>query len=68
MPALLTLETLRSEAIVFTKAESKYPEPSHFGVTDGKAVGTYLEHKFQADWVPDNFQRAAVATSVRPSD
>jgi len=43
-----TLETLRSEAIVFAKAESKFPEPSLFGVTDGKAVGTYLEHKFQA--------------------
>lgn len=48
MPAFLTLEILRSEAIVFAKAESKFPEPSLFGVTDGKAVGTYLEHKFQA--------------------
>jgi hypothetical protein len=46
--AFLTIETLRSEAIVFAKAESKFPEPSLFGVTDGKAVGTYLEHKFQA--------------------
>lgn len=48
MAAFLTIETLRSEAIVFAKAESKFPEPSLFGVTDGKAVGTYLEHKFQA--------------------
>ena len=48
MAAPLTLETLRSEAIAFAKAESKFPEPSLFGVTDGKAVGTYLEHKFQA--------------------
>lgn len=48
MPTLLTLETLRSEAITFAKAESKFPEPSLYGVTDGKAVGTYLEHKFQA--------------------
>jgi hypothetical protein len=48
VPTLLTLETLRREAIEFAKAESKYPEPSLFGVTDGKAVGTYLEHKFQA--------------------
>jgi hypothetical protein len=46
--ALLTIEILRSEAIAFAKAESKYPEPSLYGVTDGKAVGTYLEHKFQA--------------------
>ncbi|HET7624749.1 MAG TPA: restriction endonuclease [Verrucomicrobiae bacterium] len=48
MPALLTLEILRSEAIAFAKEESKFPEPSLYGVTDGKAVGTYLEHKFQA--------------------
>ena len=45
---LLTLEILRSEAIAFAKVESKFPEPSLYGVTDGKAVGTYLEHKFQA--------------------
>ena len=48
MPVLLTIETLRNEAVVFAKAESKFPEPSLYGVTDGKAVGTYLEHKFQA--------------------
>lgn len=48
MPVLLTLEILRSEAIEFAKIEPKFPEPSLFGVTDGKAVGTYLEHKFQA--------------------
>jgi hypothetical protein len=47
VPALLTLKILRSEAIAFAKKESKFPEPSLFGVTDGKAVGTYLEHKFQ---------------------
>lgn len=48
MSALLTLEIVRSEAILFAKVESKFPEPSLYGVTDGKAVGTYLEHKFQA--------------------
>ena len=29
--------------------ESEHREPSLFGITDGKAVGTYLEHKFQED-------------------
>lgn len=48
MPTSLTVEILRREAVAFSKAESTYPEPSLFGVTDGKAVGTYLEHKFQA--------------------
>ncbi len=44
----LTIETLCSEAARFAAAESQHPEPSLFGVTDGKAVGTYLEHKFRA--------------------
>ena len=43
----LTIEILRQEAIAFATTESRHPEPSLFGVTDGKAVGTYLEHKFQ---------------------
>jgi hypothetical protein len=43
----LTLEMLKKEASVFALAESSHDEPSLFGVTDGKAVGTYLEQKFQ---------------------
>ena len=43
----LTVETLRAEAATFAAAESAHDEPSLYGVTDGKAVGTYLEHKFQ---------------------
>jgi hypothetical protein len=38
---------LQREATSFAKVESKHAEPSLFGVTDGKAVGTYSEHKFQ---------------------
>lgn len=44
----LTLERLISEAREFAQVESSFPEPSLYGVTDGKAVGTYLEHKFRA--------------------
>lgn len=44
----LTVETLRTEAARFAEDESAHNEPSLYGVTDGKAVGTYLEHKFQA--------------------
>ncbi len=47
MPEPLTIPLLQKEASVFAKAESKHAERSLFGVTDGKAVGTYLEHKFQ---------------------
>lgn len=44
----LTIQTLCTEAWQFSSEESSHPEPSLFGVTDGKAVGTYLEHKFRA--------------------
>ena len=44
----LTVETLLAEAAAFALAESTHDEPALFGVTDGKAVGTYLEHKFTA--------------------
>ncbi|HAZ44853.1 MAG TPA: restriction endonuclease [Cyanobacteria bacterium UBA11369] len=44
---ILTLETLRSEAAIFSVAESQHPEPLLYGVTDGKAIGTYLEQKFR---------------------
>jgi hypothetical protein len=43
---ILTIDTLKAEAKVFSEVESKYDEPALYGVTDGKAVGTYLEHKF----------------------
>ncbi len=44
---ILTVETLCSEAAIFSDAESLHPEPLLYGVTDGKAVGTYLEQKFR---------------------
>lgn len=44
----LTLPLLCAEANTFSAAESLHSEPSLFGVTDGKAVGTYFEHKFRA--------------------
>lgn len=43
----LTVEVLKSEVQAFAVRESGHKEKSLFGVTDGKAVGTYLEHKFQ---------------------
>lgn len=47
MKTTLTVELLVQEAKDFAKRESRHRERSLFGVTDGKAVGTYLEHKFQ---------------------
>lgn len=46
MNLILTIEKLRAEAARFAEQESAYDEPSLYGVTDGKAVGTYLEQKF----------------------
>lgn len=43
----LTVNFLKTEARAFAEKESGHKEKSLFGVTDGKAVGTYLEHKFQ---------------------
>lgn len=43
----LTVELLKSEAKTFAEIESSHDEPALFGVTDGKAVGTYFEHKFR---------------------
>lgn len=43
----LTVGLLCKEAREFALRESKHPQPKLFGVTDGKAVGTYVEHKFQ---------------------
>ncbi|MEL3905745.1 MAG: restriction endonuclease [Treponema sp.] len=47
MKIKLTLEKLQEEAKIFSELESAYDEPSIYGSTDGKAVGTYLEHKFK---------------------
>ena len=47
MKKILTVETLVHDAKDFARHESGHRERSLFGVTDGKAVGTYLEHKFQ---------------------
>ena len=43
----LTIETLKKAAKEFCDIESTYQNKDLYGVTDGKAVGTYIEHKFQ---------------------
>ena len=42
----LTITKLQEEASNFANMESSHNEPTIYGVTDGKAIGTYLEHKF----------------------
>ena len=43
----LTCDTLQRSAAEFADLEKAYGEPLLYGVTDGKAVGTYLEQKFR---------------------
>lgn len=42
----LTIDNLCEEAGIFAKLESQRAEASLYRVTDGKAVGTYLERRF----------------------
>mgnify|MGYP000184110849 CR=1 FL=1 len=42
----LSLELLKQEAKIFSQSETERWEPRLFGITDGKAIGTYFEHKF----------------------
>lgn len=43
----LTITALISEAKIFCEAESKNNHKELVGITDGKAVGTYVEHRFK---------------------
>ncbi|MDB9314945.1 hypothetical protein PN462_17660 [Spirulina sp. CS-785/01] len=54
MKPTLSIEQLCAEAAQFAEIESIYDEPTLYGVTDGKAVGTYLEHKFTA-YLAENY-------------
>ena len=43
----LTIEKLIEEAQIFCIEQSEIKHKELYGVTDGKAVGTHIEHKFQ---------------------
>lgn len=47
MKPKLTIDKLIIEAKQFCLEESKIKNKELYGITDGKAVGTYVEHKFQ---------------------
>lgn len=46
MKQKLTIDALIKEAKAFCERESNFDNKDLFGVTDGKAVGTFIEHKF----------------------
>ena len=43
----LTIEKLQNEALNFCRQENTKTHDELLGVTDGKAIGTYIEHKFE---------------------
>lgn len=51
----LTIDLLKQQAGLFAQVESTFPEPSLYGITDGKAIGTYVEHKFKA-YLANNYE------------
>jgi len=51
----LTIKDLINSAKAFCEQETKYKNKELFGVTDGKAVGTYIEHKFK-EFLNQNYE------------
>ncbi len=51
----LTVKDLKEQASIFCIKETNFQNKDLFGVTDGKAVGTYIEHKFQ-NFLKANFK------------
>ena len=54
MKQKLTIESLINEAEHFCAVNSGVYKPELFGVTDGKAVGTFVEHQFQ-EYLEDRY-------------
>jgi len=65
MKSPLTIVHLCSAANVFADAQSRFDEPKLYGVTDGKAVGTYLEGKFITSLAQQySFQTGSAAKGI----
>jgi hypothetical protein len=47
MKPQLSLTLLLEEAGAFARMQSDHSDAAIYGVTDGKAIGTYFEHRFQ---------------------
>ncbi|MDK7674869.1 hypothetical protein QP547_03480 [Weeksella virosa] len=62
----LTIEKLIEEAQIFCVEQSKFQHKELYGVTDGKAVGTLIEHKFQSH-LNDKYE-VLVGSSARGID
>ena len=43
----LTIDSLIQEAKIFCEIENRKEHPRLYGISDGKAIGTYIEHNFK---------------------
>lgn len=66
MKPVLTIRDLISEAKMFCNFMSKENHSELLGVTDGKAVGTYVEHRFQ-HYLSDNYS-VTIGSSAKGID
>lgn len=62
----LTIEKLIEEAYNFCINESKHKNKELYGVTDGKAVGTHIEHKFKK--ILDSKYKVTIGSSASGID
>lgn len=60
MKPLLNVDLLSQEAKYFAQIESNHDEPLLYGVTDGKAVGTYFEQKFKPTYKANMIIRGVI--------
>jgi hypothetical protein len=65
MSPSLSLDTLIEEAGLFAHIESDHFDSAIYGVTDGKAIGTYFEHKFQTHLAERyNYEHGSSASGI----
>mgnify|MGYP003283577953 CR=1 FL=1 len=63
MKQKLDINSLISSAKEFCKIESEQNRKELFGVTDGKAVGTFVEHAFQ-HYLEERFDMTVGSSAV----
>ena len=62
----LTIDLLKKEAINFCKRENNISHEELVGITDGKAVGTYIEHKFE-EYIKNKYE-VTIGSSAKGID
>lgn len=62
---VLNLDSVKHEARTFLIRLAKTPIRELYGVNDGKAIGTYVEHKFHAHLTKKfKYARGSSATGI----